>query len=239
MNHWRQLAALFALLLSVFILSGSTLAPEAGPVDVLVEAALEALSGHVTQTSDPEALRYAFTAYFNYRAKHPERVRKPYLYFVDYGLSNRTRRGYVFDMERLELVEGPFTVAHGSGSGPRYGTPTKFSNRSGSYMNSLGLYLAQETYDFSGRADGRRYTSIGLRLKGESGHFNSNARSRGIVAHGAPYVTSDDAGRSQGCPAMEQDRARRLLPKLANGGMVFLFSPHDRDWLENAQWFSR
>ena len=47
-----------------------------------------------------------------------------------------------------------------------------------------------------------------------------------MVAHGAPYVSAAKAGRSEGCPAMEQGRAQRVLPELANGGMVYLFSPN-------------
>lgn len=205
-------------------------------VAAATEAALEALAPRVKRKSHEDALRIAFLAYYRHREEHPAEVRKPYLYYVDFGLDNRTPRGYVFDMESLEVVEGPFTVAHGSGSGPRNGVPTRFSNRPGSKMSSLGLYVAQETYDFRGRSSGRSYRSVGLRLRGESGSYNSAARRRGIVAHGAPYVRAGDAGRSSGCPAMEQDRARRLLPMIANGGVVFIFSPRDRAWLDEAPW---
>jgi hypothetical protein len=198
--------------------------------------ALEALQGHVPATSHPDALRLAFRAYFNYQAAHPNRVRKPYLYFVDFGLDSRTPRGYVFDMSSLTLVDGPFPVSHGSGSAEVNGVPTRFSNRKGSNATSLGLYLAQETYRFRGRSAGRQYTSIGLRLAGVSGRFNNAARTRGIVVHGAPYVTAARAGRSQGCPAMEQRRADRIIPRIANGGMVFHFSPLDRAWMAEDPW---
>jgi hypothetical protein len=201
------------------------------------DRALEALSRHVENQSHPEALRLAFQAYFSFAERHPEEVRNPYLFYVDYGLDNRTARGYVFDMVAMRLIEGPFTVAHGSGSSTaRNGVPTRFSNREGSYQSSLGLFVAQETYDFGGRSNGKRYTSVGLRMKGVSGAFNDAARQRGIVSHGAPYVTARDAGRSQGCPAMEEHRARRLLPMIANGGMVFLFSPRDQRWLREGPW---
>jgi hypothetical protein len=201
------------------------------------ETALDALAPHVERTSHADALRMAFQAYFNYRAAHPDRVRNPYFYFVDLGLDNRTRRGYVFDMASLTLVDGPFTVAHGRGSASaRDGVPTNFSNRPGSKASSLGLYLAQETYAFNGRSGGRSYRSVGLRMRGESGAFNDAARRRGIVAHGAPYVTASAAGRSEGCPAMEPKRAARLLPLLADGGVVFIFSPLDARWLREATW---
>ena len=202
----------------------------------LVRNALSELSVHVKKQSSGNALSSAITAYYAHRSAHPDEVTKPYLYYIDYGLSGSTARGYVFNMETLELVEGPFTVAHGRGSGPKHAVPMTFSNRPGSAATSLGLYVTQETYGFSGKAGGVHYTSIGLRMQGESGRYNSNARRRGVVVHGAPYVTASGSGRSEGCPAMQQARARRLLPMLAHGSVVFQFSPHDEQWLRNDPW---
>ncbi|MDB4884291.1 MAG: hypothetical protein JWL95_3057, partial [Gemmatimonadetes bacterium] len=180
----------------------------------------------------------AFKSYFAYKTAHPDEIRKPYLYFVDYGLPSTTPRGYLLDMEALSVVDGPFTVAHGRGSAAdRYGVPTRFSNASGSNATSLGLYVAKAVYDFHGKSAGQPYQSVGLRLEGVSEGFNDNAFARRVVAHGAPYVTPSKAGRSEGCPAMEPSRAERLLPKLADGGMVFLFAP-DANWLARDPWLS-
>jgi hypothetical protein len=74
-----------------------------------------------------------------------------------------------------------------------------------------------------------------MRLEGVSTGFNDKAFERRVVAHGAPYVTASRAGRSEGCPAMEPARAERLLPKLADGGMVFLFAP-DENWMSRDPW---
>ena len=201
------------------------------------EAAFRTLSPYVIETSDPHALQVAVHAYYRYRAERPASVRGPYLYYVDLGLHPDTPRGYVFDMDRLELIEGPFTVAHGSGSSAtRDAVPTVFSNAPGSHASSLGLYLTQGTYTFHGRLGGRAYASVGLRLRGESGRFNDAAEARGIVVHGAPYVTAAGAGRSEGCPAMEPKRAERLLPLLAGGSVVFLYSPNDEGWLSEEPW---
>ena len=212
----------------------------AAPVNAVttaVEEALEALSGSVAEKSHPEALKMAFKAYYSFKSKNPDKVRKPYLYYVDYGLDNRTARGYVFDMEQRKLVEGPFLVAHGRGSSSGAdGVPMRFTNRPGSASTSLGLYVAAETYGFSGKSSGSYYTSIGLRMDGVSGDFNNTARARGVVTHGAPYVTASRAGRSEGCPAMEQSRARRLIPMIADGGMIFLFSPNSDSWIANDPW---
>ncbi|HEX2721560.1 MAG TPA: murein L,D-transpeptidase catalytic domain family protein [Gemmatimonadaceae bacterium] len=204
-----------------------------------VAAALNAFQPLVVRLSHPRALEEAFSGYFAYKAAHPDDVRKPFLYFVDYGLPSTSPRGYVFDMASRTIVEGPFTVAHGRGSSSgKDGVPTTFSNRPGSAATSLGLYLAQETYGFNGKTAGRHYSSIGLRLMGLSGDYNDNARARRVVAHGAPYVTASKAGRSEGCPAMEPSRASRLLPKLANGGLVFLFAPRE-DWMASDPWLAR
>jgi hypothetical protein len=201
----------------------------------LTRSALSAFAGVVKPLSRPEALESAFRSYFAFKAAHPDQVRKPLLYFVDYGQPNTAKRGYVFDMEQMRIVDGPFTVAAGRGSAERNGVPTRFANGSGSHATSLGLYVAKSLYDFSGHAAGKRYSSIGLRLMGVSTGFNDKAFARGVVAHGAPYVTPTKAGRSQGCPAMESDRATRLLPKLAEGGMVFLFAP-DENWMARDPW---
>jgi hypothetical protein len=203
------------------------------------QTALTTLSPVVTNLSSPAALQDAFKAYYAYRTEHPDEVKKPYLYFVDYGLSSTEKRGYVFDMDSLKLIEGPFTVAHGRGSSDsHYGVPTHFGNSSGSARTSLGLYVTKALYGFTGHSGGSAYSSIGLRLMGVSKGFNDLAYARGVVAHGAPYVTATKAGRSEGCPAMEPARAKRLLPKLADGAMVFLYAP-DAKWLKNDQWVNQ
>lgn len=200
--------------------------------------ALTAFSSMVHSLSSPKALESAVKSYFAFKSAHPDEVKKPLLYFVDYGLPSTKPRGYVLDMNALKVVEGPFTVAHGRGSATsQYGTPTRFSNAFGSAATSLGLYVTKALYAFTGHSAGHTYSSIGLRLMGVSTGFNDNALARGVVAHGAPYVTSDKAGRSQGCPAMEPARAKELLPRLADGAMVYLFAP-DQNWMSRDPWLS-
>ena len=207
-----------------------------GEVSATTNAALAALGSVVRPLSHPQALATAFRSYFAFKVAHPDQVKKPFLYFVDYGLPSTTPRGYVFDMSSLKVVDGPFAVAHGRGSSAsKYGIPTRFSNRLGSAATSLGLYLTAATYAFRGSASGRSYRSIGMRLLGVSRGFNDNAFVRRVVAHGAPYVTANTAGRSEGCPAMEPSRAKRLLPELSDGGMVFLFAP-DPKWMNQDPW---
>jgi hypothetical protein len=201
-----------------------------------VAAAVQTLSAFVKQSSHSEAITSAVRSYFAFQQARPGEVKKPYLYFVDFGLPGNTPRGYVFDMSDLSLLDGPFMVAHGRGSAASGSVvPSTFSNANGSAATSLGLYVAEELYAFSGKAGGRTYTSVGMRMTGVSASYNDNARARGVVAHGAPYVTPSGAGRSEGCPAVDQARASRLLPMLSNGALVFLFAP-ESDWLERDPW---
>jgi hypothetical protein len=218
--------------------AASPTGPAANAIAATTKVALSVLGTVVRPLSHPQALEDAFRSYFAFKSAHPDEVKKPYLYFVDYGLPSTTPRGYVFDMSSLKIVDGPFTVAHGRGSSTsQYGVPTRFSNGVGSAATSLGLYLAKATYAFHGKSGGQPYSSIGLKLMGVSSGFNDNAFARGVVAHGAPYVTPTKAGRSEGCPAMEPTRAQRLLPELADGGMVFLFAP-ESSWMQSDPWLT-
>jgi hypothetical protein len=203
-----------------------------------VAAAVQTLSAFVKQSSHPEAIASAVRSYLAFQQARPADVQKPYLYFVDFGLPGNTPRGYVFDMSNLSLVDGPFMVAHGRGSAPSGSViPSTFSNANGSAATSLGLFVAEELYPFSGKAAGQTYTSVGMRMTGVSASYNDNARARGVVAHGAPYVTESGAGRSEGCPAVDQARAQRLLPMLSNGALVFLFAPKS-EWLAGDPWLT-
>lgn len=207
-----------------------------GGLEAEVQTAVAKLSSVVGPLSRNDALEDAFHSYFAFKSAHPDEVRKPYLYFVDYGQPSTSKRGYVFDMSSLTVVEGPFTVAHGRGSSSsQFGVPTHFANASGSESTSLGLYVTKALYDFHGHSAGHEYSSVGLRLDGVSTGFNDKAFARGVVAHGAPYVTPTRAGRSEGCPAMEPQRAAELLPKLANGSLVFLYAPN-ANWLAGDPW---
>ena len=76
-----------------------------GSVAAVTKTALEAFTGAVRPLSRPNALENAFRSYFAYKTAHPTDVRKPFLYFVDYGLPSTAPRGYLFDMDRLTVVD--------------------------------------------------------------------------------------------------------------------------------------
>src|SRR5689334_10895234 len=64
----------------------SSTASAASPLAANTNAALTKLSRLVRPLSHPQALATAFNSYFTFKAEHPDEVKKPYLYFVDYGL---------------------------------------------------------------------------------------------------------------------------------------------------------
>src|SRR5438477_3186148 len=107
---------------AIAIMTGDTVSTNTGKATAptiglsKIAAALTAFQNAVRPLSDSHALTDAFNSYFAYKTAHPDQVRKPYLYFVDYGLPSTTARGYVFDMSSLKIVDGPFMVAHGRGS---------------------------------------------------------------------------------------------------------------------------
>src|ERR1043166_276436 len=159
-------AAVVAAVRAPLLATTTSTAKNAESADPTVEkakAALGALSALVRPLSHPQALEDAFRSYFAFKNAHPNEVRKPFLYFVDYGLSSTTPRGYVFNMNDFSIVDGPFAGAHGRGSSTsQYGVPSRFSNSSGAATSSLGLYVAGNTYDFTGHSGGRTYSAVGM-----------------------------------------------------------------------------
>lgn len=110
-------------------------------------------------------------------------------------------------------------VAHGRGSDPsRTGWLERFSNEPRSDATSAGAY---RTDSFYLGAHGHS-----LRLEGLD-PTNSNAISRGIVVHGAWYVSkemigfSGMLGRSQGCFAVADSSLPEIMAQLAPGRLIY------------------
>src|SRR5690349_6640724 len=142
--------------------SATTTTPDSSVAATPTGRALTAFSSMVHALSSSKALESAVKSYFAFKSAHPDEIKKPLLYFVDYGLPSTKPRGYVLDMNAMKIVEGPFTVAHGRGSSAsRDGVPTRFSNAFGSAATSLGLYVTKALYAFTGHSGGSTYSSIG------------------------------------------------------------------------------
>jgi len=146
---------------------------------------------------------------------------RKYLTIVDMSLSANVERFYVIDME-MQLLVYKSLVAHGKNTGEEYAS--NFSNKQSSYQTSLGFYKTAETYDgkrgFSMKLDGLEYS-------------NCNARDRGIIIHGADYVSgkfikeNGRLGRSLGCPSLPIDSFVEVVEMLKEGSCLFVYYPQE------------
>lgn len=149
---------------------------------------------------------------------HADQRQRDVLTLVDFTQSSGAKRLWVIDMDARRVLYHTY-VAHGSGSGDEFAT--QFSNRNGSHQSSLGLYLTAEAYT------GRRGYS--MMLDGQEPGVNDNARSRGVIVHGAGYVSEavvrsqGHVGRSWGCPALPTDLTRPIIDATKNGSVLYIY----------------
>ncbi len=136
---------------------------------------------------------------------------------VDFAQASREPRFHLVDVARGETTS--HLVAHGSGSDPdRSGWVQRLSNQPDSNASSRGAFLTGPTYDGK---HGRSRRLFGLDPD------NDMAESRGIVIHGAGYVSAAMAaaqgriGRSQGCFAFAQSAIGDVLERLGPGRLIF------------------
>ena len=146
-----------------------------------------------------------------------------YMVVIDYRRHSGEPRFFLVDMESGSAEA--YLVSHGRNSDKDHdGIADAFSNVSGSKMSSLGTFVTAETY----------YGKHGLSLRMDGlERQNDAARARAIVIHGADYVTPKRTrmGRSWGCPALEQAVAQELIPKIADGVLVYTRGPDDQTQL--------
>ncbi len=147
---------------------------------------------------------------------------------IDYSLPSTRNRLWVFDLKKRRLLYQEL-VAHGRNSGENYAS--SFSNSTGSFQSSLGLFRTLNSYQ------GKH--GLSLRMEGVEAGVNDNAFDRAIVIHGAPYVnpaliaSQGRIGRSLGCPAVRPAVAKGLINTLKDGQYVFAYYP-DPQWLTSS-----
>ena len=156
----------------------------------------------------------------------------PTLTLIDYSLASTQPRLWVFDLQSGRLLFKEL-VAHGRNSGDNMAT--RFSDAMESRESSLGLFRTADTYV--------GHNGYSLRLDGLEPGFNSHARERAIVMHGAPYIDRAVAkangrlGRSWGCPALREAVARRVIDTVRDGGVIFSYYP-DPAWLKTSKFLN-
>jgi len=139
---------------------------------------------------------------------------------IDFTQPSNKKRLFVIDLTHYRVLFNTL-VAHGKNTG--YETATSFSNQESSFKSSPGFYITRETYEGK--------NGYSLKLEGLERGINDNALERGIVVHGAPYVSDERAslggfvGRSQGCPAVPVQASRPIINTIKNGSCLFIYHP--------------
>lgn len=175
-------------------------------------------SAHLSESGlSFDVFKKAITGFLNLKDEQKLAPNSSVLTVVDYTKSSREKRMWIIDVPNKNLILNTY-VAHGHGSGKEIAK--KFSNKVDSHESSLGFYLTDDVYiGDNGRS---------LRLNGLDEGFNSNARKRAIVVHGADYVGPDMVdlegrmGRSYGCPAVSRDVADEVIDTIKNGNVLFI-----------------
>ncbi|WP_432714426.1 murein L,D-transpeptidase catalytic domain family protein [Pedobacter sp.] len=163
-----------------------------------------------------EVFEKAVTGFYNLKISGKVAEDKSILSIADFDQNSTKKRLWIIDLNQKRLILNTW-VAHGQHSGAD--KATHFSNVNNSFQSSIGFYVTGEIYN------GQHGRS--LRLDGMDEGFNSNARKRSIVVHGASYVSQGTInalgrlGRSQGCPAVAPELANTVIDAI--GGKTVLF----------------
>ncbi|MCE5243640.1 MAG: murein L,D-transpeptidase catalytic domain family protein [Syntrophobacteraceae bacterium] len=160
----------------------------------------------------------AFVKAFRYFSAHKRLIHnRKYLTVIDYTKPSHVKRMYLLNRETCEVQS--FLVAHGKQSG--FSFASRFSNEFDSHMSSKGFFLTGRTYV--------GIHGLSLLLHGLEKNVNDNALRRGIVIHGAEYVSRRSVlvnrgrlGRSFGCPAVPAPEACTIIHKLKNGSLLYI-----------------
>ncbi|MDT0684911.1 murein L,D-transpeptidase catalytic domain family protein [Autumnicola psychrophila] len=167
-----------------------------------------------------------------YKLKEEGAVTKKILTIVDFNLSSSKKRMWILDMENKEVLFHTYT-SHGKNTGGEFAK--KFSNTLNSLQSSLGFYVTGETY--YGR------NGLSLFIDGKEKGFNSNARKRYVVIHGADYATPNfikkhgRLGRSYGCPAVPNSLAKELINTIKGESVVYIHK-NSSDYLKKSSYLN-
>ena len=171
---------LFALMSTTPLAAAAAASSPADAANAVITHVASAAQGHgaLSQSGiSPQALSVATKDYNAARAKGE--TKSNIMTIVDFSKPSNEKRLYVVNMSTNQVLYNGY-VSQGKGSG-RGVMATQFSNSANSKESSLGLYkTAASTFQ------GKHGTS--LKLKGLDSS-NSNAASRAIEFHPAPYAS--------------------------------------------------
>lgn len=174
-----------------------------------------------------ESFRNGMLGY--YKLADQDLIKKEILTIIDFSLSSTQKRMWVLDMVTKEVLIHS-VVAHGKNTGGEFAT--KFSNTVNSLQSSLGFYITGETY-----MGGNGYS---LFIDGMEEEFNSKARERYVVVHGADYANPGIAkrlgrlGRSYGCPAVPTALTKEFIDTIKGKSVMYIHSA-DESYAKNSK----
>jgi hypothetical protein len=166
---------------------------------------------------DFNVFQKAVTGYFNLKSQNQVPQTSSVITIVDLAKSSSTKRMWIVDLVDKDLLMHTW-VAHGNGSGDDMAQ--YFSNQTDSHASSLGFYVTDGVYH------GKHGRS--LKLNGLDDGFNDNARARGIVLHGAKYVSEGTInalgrlGHSEGCPAVSPKVINKVIATIKDKSVLFI-----------------
>ena len=169
---------------------------------------------------DPEIFRKALIGYYNFKKAQLVSSERPILTIVDFNKKSSQKRLWIVDLEKNKLLFNTL-VAHGQGSGGDMAT--NFSNLADSHQSSLGFYITSETYF------GKH--GLSMKLEGMDKGYNTNARDRAVVIHGAEYVSQSfinqhgRLGRSHGCPALPVELTKTIIDTIKGQTCLYINGP--------------
>lgn len=152
--------------------------------------------------------------------KHSGQIEnQQYMTVVDFSKSANKERFFVIDVENKKIVYKTL-VAHGRNTGNVFAR--KFSNRVHSNQSSIGFFITDEIYT------GKQ--GLSMRLNGLE-RCNNKVRQRGVVIHGADYVShrfiknNGRLGRSNGCPAVPRELNEEIINTIKGKSCFFVYYP--------------
>lgn len=220
---------LFPLIVVFFMtFSSNTIETRSSKLTALVEekSAFEMKVEHIYTNLNTNNLKLPNLDSFSialagfYDLKDKGLVSKDILTLVDFSLSSNVKRLWVIDLATNTILYNSL-VAHGRNTGEEFAN--SFSNNDSSFKSSLGFYATGEIYN------GKHGAS--LRLDGLEKGINDHARARGVVVHGADYVSENfikdnrRLGRSQGCPALPVELAQEIISVIKDKSCLFIYHP--------------
>ncbi|MDQ6527834.1 murein L,D-transpeptidase catalytic domain family protein [Flavobacterium sp. LHD-85] len=187
-------------------------------VDSKIESVYNSLNSNNFKMPELKTFSEALKGF--YLLKERGVVKKNILTLIDFGLSSNTKRLWVIDLTSNTILFNSL-VAHGRNTGEEFASA--FSNLNSSFKSSLGFYATGEIYQ------GKHGAS--LRLDGLENGVNDNARERGVVMHGADYVSESfirdhkRLGRSQGCPAVPVELTNEIIQLIKDKSCLYIYHP--------------